>query len=113
MLVLGPRASGKTTTARRLAGTIIELDDPAQAAAFRANASVALSAAFERRGPGAGPVLLDEWQEVPELLAAVKRAVDRGARPGSFLLTGSVRARLTAQGWGASARTLKSRSPPR
>ncbi len=40
------------------------------------------------------PVLIDEWQEVPESLVAVKRAVDAGAPPGNYLITGSVRARL-------------------
>ncbi|MEK6749511.1 MAG: ATP-binding protein [Pseudomonadota bacterium] len=36
------------------------------------------------------PVILDEIQYAPEVVAAIKRAVDRsGARPGQFLLTGS------------------------
>lgn len=38
---------------------------------------------------GAGPVTLDEVQRAPALLSAVKRAIDRGRRPGQFLLTGS------------------------
>jgi len=38
---------------------------------------------------GSDPVTLDEIQRAPELLAAVKRAVDRQRRPGQFLLTGS------------------------
>ncbi len=36
-----------------------------------------------------GPVTLDEVQRVPELLRAVKRAIDRSRTPGRFLLTGS------------------------
>lgn len=52
---------------------------------FRADPDVAL-AGYEE------PILLDEWQEVPTVLGAVKWAVDRDARPGRFLLTGSVRA---------------------
>jgi hypothetical protein len=28
------------------------------------------------------PVILDEWQEVPELLGAVKRSVDEDPSPG-------------------------------
>jgi hypothetical protein len=35
------------------------------------------------------PVILDEWQEVPELLGAVKRSVDEDPSPGRFILTGS------------------------
>lgn len=38
---------------------------------------------------GAQPVTLDEVQREPELLRAVKRAIDRHRRPGQFLLTGS------------------------
>ena len=35
------------------------------------------------------PVLLDEWQRLPSLWDHVRRAVDDGAAPGSFVLTGS------------------------
>ena len=38
---------------------------------------------------GPHPVLLDEWQRWPEVWDIVRRAVDDGAVPGSFLLTGS------------------------
>lgn len=102
-LVVGPRAVGKTTTARRMADAIVELDDPAQAAQFRADPSVALAAV---RGAADGPVLLDEWQEVPEVLGAVKRAVDQGAAPGSFILTGSVRAPLQDSSWPGTGRLI-------
>jgi predicted AAA+ superfamily ATPase len=35
------------------------------------------------------PILIDEWQHVPECWDLVRRAVDAGADPGRFLLTGS------------------------
>jgi hypothetical protein len=38
---------------------------------------------------GDPPILIDEWQGVPESFDRVRRAVDDGAGPGSFLLTGS------------------------
>lgn len=38
---------------------------------------------------GDTPVTLDEVQRAPELLRAVKRAIDKNRRPGQFLLTGS------------------------
>ena len=34
-------------------------------------------------------MLIDEWQNVPPVWDRVRRAVDRQAPPGSFLLTGS------------------------
>jgi uncharacterized protein len=82
VLLVGPRASGKTTTAARRANSIVRLDIPAEAAAFRADPD-----GFLRDLPG--PVLIDEWQAVPESFGAVKRAVDADPAPGRFLLTGS------------------------
>src|SRR5258708_3339654 len=38
---------------------------------------------------GDEPLTIDEVQRAPELLVAVKRAVDRDRRPGRFLLSGS------------------------
>ncbi len=92
VLINGPRAAGKTTTARQLAASEVRLDRPLQAEAFRADADAALMGRPE-------PVLLDEWQEVPTVLGAVKRAVDDDPRPGRFILTGSVRADLAQDAW--------------
>lgn len=99
VMVNGPRGVGKTTTAARLAADIVRLDRPAAAAAFRADPDAALRIHAE-------PVLLDEWQEVPEVLGAVKRAVDADGRPGRFLLTGSVRAAQEAQMWPGTGRLV-------
>jgi predicted AAA+ superfamily ATPase len=76
-MVVGARAVGKSTSAARLAAQIDRLDIPDVAATYRADPDAALHRA--RR-----PLLLDEWQEVPEVLAAVKRAVDRDRTPGQF-----------------------------
>src|SRR6266508_6931241 len=87
LFIVGPRAAGKTTTAARYARTVVQLDREAEAVAFRADPDAALRGLPE-------PVLLDEWQVVPGVLGAVKRAVDEDPRPGRFLLTGSVRGDL-------------------
>ncbi|MGH3442293.1 MAG: ATP-binding protein [Nitriliruptorales bacterium] len=100
VLVVGPRAVGKTTSARRIVRSVARLDVPREAAAFEADADVAL-ASFEE------PVLLDEWQVVPEVLGAVKRAVDEDPRPGRFVLTGSVRADLDARAWPGTGRLVR------
>lgn len=101
IMLVGPRAVGKTTTARLHARTVISLDRPGEAAAFRADPDAALRQLPE-------PVLLDEWQEVPEVLGAVKRAVDGDSRPGRFLLTGSVRADLDSmQTWPGTGRLIR------
>lgn len=100
LLLVGPRATGKTTTAARHARTVVRLDRPAEAVAFRADADAALRDLPE-------PVLIDEWQVVPQVLGAVKRAVDREPRPGRFLLTGSVRADLDAELWPGTGRLVR------
>lgn len=100
VLIVGPRASGKTTTGRRHSVGRLRLDRPAEAAAVRADPDAALA-------EGPFPLLIDEWQAVPEVLGAVKRAVDEGAGPGHFLLTGSSQADLTAQGWPATGRVVR------
>lgn len=100
ILLVGPRAAGKTTTARRYAASVVRLDRPAEAAAFAADPDAALARLD-------GPVLLDEWQAVPNVLGAVKRAVDDDSRPGRFLLTGSVRADLDAQTWPGTGRLIR------
>ncbi len=92
IILVGPRGAGKTTTGRRHASSIVRLDNPAEPAAFIADADAAL-AGFDE------PVLLDEWPAVPQVLAAVKRAVDDNRHPGRFVLTGSVRADLEAETW--------------
>lgn len=98
--ITGPRAAGKTTTARRHAASVVRLDREAEAAAFRADPDVALRGMLE-------PVLLDEWQEVPGVLGAVKRAVDDDPRPGRFILTGSIRVDLDTQMWPGTGRLVR------
>jgi predicted AAA+ superfamily ATPase len=53
------------------------------------------------------PVVIDEWQEAPDVLGAVKRAVDDDPRPGRFILTGSVRAELENRVWPGTGRILQ------
>jgi len=100
LFIVGPRATGKTTTAARYAGTVVRLDREAEAVAFRADPDAALRGLLE-------PVLLDEWQVVPGVLGAVKRAVDARPDPGRFLVTGSVRGDLEGELWPGTGRLTR------
>ena len=100
VMVVGPRATGKTTSAARLAAEVDRLDMPDVAALYRADPDAALRRADR-------PLLLDEWQEVPEVLAAVKRAVDLDRTPGQFLLTGSIRATTELSTWAGTGRVVR------
>jgi predicted AAA+ superfamily ATPase len=79
--VEGPKGVGKTATASQRATTVHELDDPDQRALAEADPARLLE--------DPPPVLIDEWQFVPPVWDGVRRAVDAGAGPGQFLLTGS------------------------
>ncbi len=86
VLLNGARQVGKSTLARQLAderhGQYLTLDDPAVAAAAHADPTAFVQSAGDF-------TIIDEVQFAPGLLPAIKRVVDRDARPGRFLLTGS------------------------
>ncbi|XVU28201.1 ATP-binding protein [Actinoplanes sp. CA-054009] len=83
----GPRTVGKSTLLHALADQlgrpVIDCDDPATRAAVRADPGRFVS--------GPGPVLIDEYQHVPDLLSAIKAELNRDLSPGRFVLAGSTR----------------------
>jgi len=87
VVLTGARTVGKSTLLGRLAqpsgATVLDLDD------LTTRALVRDDLAFYVRGPS--PVLVDEFQHVPELLDAIKAELNVDPRPGRFLLTGSTR----------------------
>ncbi|MCL2735146.1 MAG: DUF4143 domain-containing protein [Propionibacteriaceae bacterium] len=97
--LVGPRACGKTTTAMRYATSVVRLNRHDDATLFRADPSAAL----DRLEP---PVLLDEWQEVPEVLDAIKERVDTDPTPGRFILTGSISAAIQKT-WAGTGRVTR------
>lgn len=81
LAIEGPKGVGKTAMASRRARTIHALDDPGQLELAAADPGRLLDAE--------PPILIDEWQRLPETWDLVRRAVDAGAAPGQFLLAGS------------------------
>ena len=85
VLVTGPRQAGKTTFVKHELpqATYVSLDDPVASAFAREDPRGFLAAHRE-------PVVLDEIQHAPSLLAQLKVAIDDNrSRKGRFLLTGS------------------------
>ena len=87
VLIEGPRACGKTETARRAAASEVLLDvDENARRAVEIDPALVLA--------GARPRLIDEWQLEPALWNHVRRAVDRASGSGmgsaQFILTGSM-----------------------
>lgn len=87
VVLQGPRSVGKSTVLRELArkvgARVVNLDDGATRAVVAQDPSFFVA--------GSGPVFIDEYQRVPGLLDAIKVEVDRGYRPGRFVLAGSTR----------------------
>jgi predicted AAA+ superfamily ATPase len=86
--VTGPRTAGKSTLVQELVdtsgGTLLDLDDPTLAKLAEDDPN-----AFVR--DLAEPVVLDEFQRAPTVLAAIKAELNRDRRPGRFVITGSAR----------------------
>lgn len=83
----GPRAVGKTTLLRQIArdvgAEVIDLDDLATRDAAQADPALFVS--------GDSPVCIDEYQQVPYVLDAIKAELNVDGSAGRFLLTGSTR----------------------
>lgn len=82
VVIEGPKACGKTETARRRAASevLLDVDENARAAA-------ALDPALVLEGDA--PRLIDEWQVEPRIWNHVRRAVDERHETGQFILAGS------------------------
>jgi predicted AAA+ superfamily ATPase len=87
VILTGPRTVGKSTLLAALAAEfdrpVLDLDRPDARAAAASDPSFIVS--------GPGPVLIDEFQHVPEILDAIKAELNTGTRPGRYVLTGSTR----------------------
>ncbi|HVW89609.1 MAG TPA: DUF4143 domain-containing protein [Gaiellaceae bacterium] len=82
VILEGPKACGKTSTARQVAASEVLLDvDAAARAAITVDPRLVLD--------GPIPRLIDEWQVEPELWNHVRRFADDRETPGQFILSGS------------------------
>jgi uncharacterized protein len=82
VVIEGPKACGKTATARQFAASEVLLDVDQNA-----RETIALEPSLVLDGPT--PRLLDEWQIEPTIWNHIRRAVDERGKPGQFILTGS------------------------
>lgn len=82
VLVIGARQVGKTTLVRSLADNYLTFDDASTLAAAKRSPADFI-------GNLSKPIILDEIQRCPEILPAVKMAVDKDRAAGQFIMTGS------------------------
>lgn len=97
VLISGPRAIGKSSLARRHTKNFLALDVPTNGQAAKQDPDgLLVRQEF--------PLTIDEWQEAPEILGAVKRMIDAGLPPGQILLTGSSDSTKRNQLWPGTGR---------
>ncbi|MGH9156252.1 MAG: ATP-binding protein [Acidimicrobiales bacterium] len=82
VVIEGPKACGKTETARRLTASAVLLDIDENA-----RRATAVDPSLVLEGPT--PRLVDQWQIEPGIWNHVRRAVDQRGADGQFILTGS------------------------
>ncbi|PLX47134.1 MAG: hypothetical protein C0613_15020 [Desulfobulbaceae bacterium] len=82
VVIEGPKACGKTATARNLAASEVLLD-------VDENARQAVAVDPRLVLAGDTPRLIDEWQIEPAIWNHIRRTVDERDAPGQFILTGS------------------------
>lgn len=85
VLIEGPKACGKTTTAEMKASSIIYINDPKQ---FQQNLMLS-EMDPEVLLEGDNPRLIDEWQLAPKLWDAIRFSIDHRRKFGLYILTGS------------------------
>jgi uncharacterized protein len=86
--VTGARTAGKSTLLADVfaegGSSVVDLDDPAIRRLAMADPTAFVDGLPE-------PIVIDEFQRVPELLSAIKAELNRDRRPGRFVLAGSAR----------------------
>lgn len=85
VLITGPKWSGKTTSAEQKAKSIIRFQDPDKIKGYIETAKVKPSLLLQSDLP----LLIDEWQIIPEIWDAVRIKVDIEKQKGMYILTGS------------------------
>lgn len=85
VLIEGPKWCGKTSTASKIAASVVYMQDPDNAASYLAMADSKPSLLLN----GVTPRLIDEWQVAPVIWDAVRFEVDKRIELGQFILTGS------------------------
>lgn len=86
ILITGPKWCGKSTTAKRYAKSVLELQNPKTRKNNLEIASVRPDILLE----GEKPRLIDEWQDAPSIWDAIRYDVDNTRLKNQYLLTGSI-----------------------
>lgn len=85
VLIEGPKWCGKTTTAKQLAKSVLDLGD---SSVLKQSAQL-IELSPKTLLEGKTPKLIDEWQALPPIWDSIRSEVDKRGEPSQFILTGS------------------------
>jgi predicted AAA+ superfamily ATPase len=85
VLIEGPKWCGKTTTAKQLAKSVLDLGDASVLKQSAQMIEISPKSLLE----GTTPRLIDEWQALPSIWDSIRSEVDKRGEPSQFILTGS------------------------
>lgn len=85
VLIEGPKWCGKTTTAKQLAKSVLDLGDASVLKQSTQMIEISPKSLLE----GTTPRLIDEWQALPPIWDSIRSEVDKRGEPSQFILTGS------------------------
>ena len=85
VLIEGPKWCDKTTTAKQLAKSVLDLGDASVLKQSTQMIEISPKTLLE----GATPRLIDEWQALPPIWNSIRSGVDKRGEPSQFILTGS------------------------
>ena len=99
----GCKWCGKSTTARQVASSFIEMQNPTTAennkAIAKSDPGILLS--------GDKPRLIDEWQDTPTIWDAVRYDVDKTGLAGQYILTGSSTPKVSKSAHSGAGRIVR------
>jgi hypothetical protein len=87
VVIEGPKWCGKSTTSKRFAKTVVELQKPSTFKAYKLYADTGDNELLA----GEKPLMFDEWQKIPDLWDYIRAEIDETQERGAFILTGSAK----------------------
>jgi predicted AAA+ superfamily ATPase len=87
VVIDGPKWCGKSTSAKRFAKTIIDLESPVIFTKYKIFSDTGDKMLLR----GEHPIMFDEWQKIPDIWSYIRGAVDVLDGKGHFIITGSAK----------------------
>ncbi|MDR3292480.1 MAG: DUF4143 domain-containing protein [Clostridiales bacterium] len=87
IVIEGPKWCGKSTTAKRFAKTVVDLQKPSTFKKYKVFSDMG----DEHLLQGEKPLMFDEWQKIPDIWDYIRADIDEQRGKGLYILTGSAK----------------------